>query len=78
MHLKPNPDNMTSKLNDEDEDSESDVDSDAEGKSSSKKEAGIYKPPMMSAAYFGMLVAYSLLDGCYHLRARTCYTLNFC
>lgn len=61
LHLKPNPGNMTSKFKDQEEDnSESDLDSDME-RSSSKKEGGVYKPPMMSAAYFGQFHGYEML-----------------
>ncbi|XP_067934362.1 neuroguidin-like [Watersipora subatra] len=50
LHLKPNPSNMVSKL-EQSQSSEDEEDSGVEGEET-KQKSGVYKPPMLSAAHY--------------------------
>jgi len=53
LHLKPNPDSMVSKLEQEQvESSDDEEDLDAAER---RRSGGVYKPPMMAAAHYGKL-----------------------
>ena len=53
LHLKPNPANMVSKLEDS---HSSDEEESEDEESEATKKSGVYKPPMISAAHYGTVI----------------------